>query len=170
MSDNFKLELPGLIGEHQAAIAGLLMDEDSRLDRRIPVLCENQLDLVARINETVAQAQPGICCIIRSPTFSGNDGAVLYFQDCIVRIRIIENVLINRAESGTRITAQYAAEQIVQTLNGKCPEGFGIALIPTQIAEIVDPRLQGVLIYEVVCKTGVCFAVAPVTPDEEENT
>lgn len=167
MSDNFDLELPGIIGEHQAAVAKILYDEDSRLDKRIPVLCENQLDLVSRITETIAQAQPGICCIIRSPSFAGNTGGQLFFPDCTIRIRILENVLLNRAESGTRIPAQLAAEQVAKSVNNVTPDGFGCALQPVSISEVVEQRLAGILIYEVVCKTAICLADSPETQEEE---
>lgn len=156
MTDDIRQKLPGVIGDLQGGVQDILADEESQLDKKIPVLCENQQDLVQRINETVAQAKPGICAIIRSPSFNDTRfGAQLYFDDVDVIIRIIENVLLNRGASGTQIPAQLAAEQIARTINNAIPKGFGAALVPYRISEVTDVRQAGVLMYEVRAKTAV---------------
>jgi hypothetical protein len=168
MSENFDQNLPGRIGKYQASVYKILRDEESRLDARIPVLCQNQLDLISKINESVAQANPGICVIIRSPVLRDSRGnGTLFFDDCTIRIRVLENVLLNRAESGTKIPAQLAAEQILLTVNNAIPEGCGAAIVPTSIEEISDARFVGVLVYEVVCKTAIGFGDEVETPQEE---
>lgn len=156
MSDNFELELPGTIGKLQAGIYAILKAEGSQLDARIPVLCENQLDLLQKINEAVAQVQPGICAIVRSPRMLDTKfGANLFFDDCTVVIRILENVLLNRAEGGSKIPAQLAAEQVALQICNKAPAGFGCVLTPYDIADVSNPQQTGILTYEVRAKTMV---------------
>lgn len=153
MSENFELTLPGTIGKLQAGIYSILKADGSSLDARIPVLCENQMDLVQRINEAIAQAQPGIAAVVRSPAINDTKfGANLYFDDVTVVIRIIENVLLNR-DSGTKVPAQLAAEQVAIQIANKAPAGFGAVLVPYQIIDVSDPRQTGVLTYEVRAKT-----------------
>lgn len=155
MSD-IKKELPGAIGAFQGAIRDILADEDSQVDRRIPVICENQMDLVNRIQQSVARAAPGICIVIRSPRIRDTRGsAMLWFDDVAVVFRIIENVTINRSEGGTKVPAQLVAEQIVRTINNAIPEGSGSALVPVSIQEINDVRSPGILMYEVTATTGL---------------
>lgn len=168
MSENFNQVLPGTIGKHQTGVYKILRDEESTVDVRIPVLCQNQLDLVSKINEAVAQASPGICIIIRSPSLRDTRGnGTLFFDDCTVRLRVLENVLLNRGATGTKIPAQLAAEQIARTLNNALPEGFGAALVCVSIEEIQDSRIVGVLVYEVVFKTAIGFGAEETAPQEE---
>lgn len=166
-TDNHELVLPGTIGKLQACVKAILEDEDSEMDERIPVLCENQQDIVQRINETVAQVQPGICAVVRSPAFvSSNAGSVLYFNDVSVIVRVIENVLLNRAQGGTKIPAQLAAEQIARTINNAVPAGFGAALYVRSVLSVTDARSTGVLMYEVAAKTAAGFDDEPEQGEE----
>ena len=167
MSENFDLNLPGTIGAFQKSLFKILTREESVLDKRIPVLCENQLDLLSKLEQSVAQSEPGICVIIRTPTLvdtrmSGH----LWFDDASVVFRIVENVLLNR-ESGTKIPAQLAAEQVALSANVQVPDGCGAALIVYRISEVRDITMKNILIYEVSAKTGVGLGSEP-TPAEEE--
>ena len=109
------------------------------------MLTERIGDLQARIQQNLGTL--GIVSVVLTPTaISTNENRQRpYFDQVNLVVRVQENVLLNRAASGTGQPASLVAEAVAWFLHGFTPEGLGCSLNLAAIRLVADPRL---LIYE----------------------
>lgn len=141
----------GSISEIQTAIATVLEENDYFVKRGVPIICENQKDIIFQIQTAMGNA--GILVTISTPdlNFAGiytNAGDPLpYWEITNGVITVLENPVLNRAKS-MYATAQDAALQIAQS----------ISKIPSiQVRTISQSTSDGAVIATVDFQTNIAF-------------
>lgn len=141
----------GSISEIQIAIAQTLNENDYFVKRDVPIICENQKDIIFQIQTAMGNA--GILVTISTPdlSFGGvytNSGEPLpYWEITNGVITVIENPVLNRAKA-MYATAQDAALQIAQT----------ISKIPSiQVRSISQSTGDGAVIATIDFQTNITF-------------
>ncbi len=111
------------------------------------VLTEQIGDLAGRVRQSLGQ--PGIVCVVLTPTAraTNRDRVRPYFDEVKLVVRTQENVLLNRAATGTGQPASLVAEAAAWFLHGFVPAGPGGTLFLEEIRLVADARL---LVYETV--------------------
>lgn len=141
----------GSISEIQTAIATVLNENDYFVKRDVPIICENQKDIIFQMQTALGNA--GILVTISTPdmTFGGmytNSGEPLpYWEITNGVITVVENPVLNRAKA-MYATAQDAALQIAQS----------ISKIPSiQVRSISQSSSDGAVIATVDFQTNISF-------------
>lgn len=141
----------GSISEIQIAIAQTLNENDYFVKRDVPIICENQKDIIFQIQTAMGNA--GILVTISTPdlSFGGiytNAGEPLpYWEITNGVITVIENPVLNRAKA-MYATAQDAALQIAQS----------ISKIPSiQVRSISQSTSDGAVIATIDFQTNISF-------------
>lgn len=141
----------GSISEIQTAIATALNENDYFVKRDVPIICENQKDIIFQIQTAMGNA--GILVTISTPdlSFGGvytNSGEPLpYWEITNGVITVIENPVLNRAKA-MYATAQDAALQIAQS----------ISKIPSiQVRSISQSTSDGAVIATIDFQTNIAF-------------
>ncbi len=113
----------------------------------VPVLTEQIGDLPGRVRQSLGQL--GIVCVVLTPTAraTNRDRVRPYFDEVKLVVRTQENVVLNRAASGTGQPASLVAEAAAWFLHGFVPTGPGGTLFLEEIRLVADARL---LVYETV--------------------
>jgi|GEM_PF-2312943 len=128
----------------------------------ITVLAENRKDIVTEVQKLIGKI--GIVCIIGTPR-ARQDTPQKYSPPHFSRIelvtQIVENVIVNRAASGSGQPGSLVAEAVAYYLTGWAPAILGNALLIESIEPIEDERY---VIYEVTNFTGGAIAA----PTREE--
>ena len=109
------------------------------------VLTEQIGDLAARVRQNLGTL--GLVCVVLTPTAASTspNRQRPYFEEVRIVVRVQENVLLNRAATGTGQPASLVAEAVAWALHGFAPEGLGGSLRLEAVRLIPDPRL---LVYE----------------------
>ena len=120
-------------------------DAKSGTPRAVPVLTEQTGDLQARIRQNLGAL--GIVCVVLTPTAvcTSVNRQRPYFDEVRIVVRVQENVLLNRAATGTGQPGSLAAEAVAWHLHGFVPEGLGCSLRLETIRLVPDEPL---LVYE----------------------
>lgn len=141
----------GSISEIQIAIAQTLNENDYFVKRDVPIICENQKDIIFQMQTALGNA--GILVTISTPdmTFGGiytNAGDPLpYWEITNGVITVVENPVLNRAKA-MYATAQDAALQIAQS----------ISKIPSiQVRSISQTPSDGAVIATIDFQTNIAF-------------
>lgn len=113
----------------------------------LAVLTEQIGDLQGRVRQSLGQL--GIVCVVLTPTAraTNRDRVRPYFDEVKLVVRTQENVVLNRAASGTGQPASLVAEAAAWFLHGFVPAGVGGTLFLEEIRLVADTRL---LVYETV--------------------
>lgn len=144
----------GSISEIQTAIATVLKDNDYFVKRDVPIICENQKDIIFQIQTAMGNA--GILVTISTPdlSFGGVYTNTQYAPEPLPYweitngvITVIENPVLNRAKA-MYATAQDAALQIAQS----------ISKIPSiQVRSISQTSSDGAVIATIDFQTNIAF-------------
>lgn len=141
----------GSISEIQIAIAQTLKENDYFVKRDVPIICENQKDIIFQIQTAMGNA--GILVTISTPdlNFGGvytNAGDPLpYWEITNGVITVVENPVLNRAKA-MYATAQDAALQIAQS----------ISKIPSiQVRSISQSTSDGAVVATIDFQTNITF-------------
>ena len=126
--------------------------------RPVAVLTEQRGDLQSRVR--LSLAQQGIVCVVLTPTarMTNRNRQRPYFDEIRIVARTQENVVLNRADTGTGQPASLVAEAAAWGLHGYTPASLGCTLLLEEIRLVDDPRL---LVYETVFTLQAGLAVAP---------
>jgi len=126
----------------------------------IPVYIQMQKDIQSKINETLARLGIGIIMLsARLSNKSPAAGSTPKWDRATLIARVIENVLINRAASGTGQPADLVAEAVAYYLHSWAPACTGYKLICDDVSIVDDPQC---LIYDVRVFSGGLSNIAPV--------
>jgi len=126
----------------------------------IPVYYQMQKDIQSSINTTLVKL--GIGVIILSARLSNkNPAAGMYpkWDRAILVARVYENVIINRAASGTGQPADLVAEAAAYYLHSWAPACTGYKLLCDDVSIVDDPQC---LVYDVRVFSGGLTNTAPV--------
>ncbi len=115
--------------------------------RPVPVLTEQRGDLQNRVRQSLGQL--GIVCVVLTPTarMTNRNRPRPYFDEIRIVARTQENVVLNRADTGTGQPASLVAEAAAWFLHGYTPASLGCTLLLEEIRLVDDPKL---LVYETV--------------------
>jgi len=118
----------------------------------IPVIAENRRDLLTAVQTTLGKL--GVCVVVGTPT-ARQDRPSLHTPPHFSRInlvcQVIENVLLNRAASGTGQPGSLVAEAVAYHLTGWAPDIFANGLLIESIEPVTDEQYA---IWEVTHFTG----------------
>jgi hypothetical protein len=116
----------------------------------MPIITEKQKDIENEIDRALGSLG-GVCVIVLTPraNVSHTNLPGPHFDDVAVVVRIIENVLVNQSEAGTKIPASAVAEQVAANLHHLHTASNKIVLCQ-QLGLVADPDN---LIYDVTFKT-----------------
>ena len=139
----------GLIKDIQVAVFKRLKDHEyfSNLDPLTEEIgdLENQIDL--------ALSKIGISVQVVTPTLNGasENSPGPFFENIPIRIRVTENVLINRSSTGTQKAASDVAEMAVALLHLYQPDGLWLIVAESEAVKLIsmDPEL----VYDAQLKT-----------------
>lgn len=127
---------------------------------QIPVYIEIQKDVQSQLNGTLARLGVGVIMLsARLSNRSPAPGMYPKWDRAAIVARVIENVIINRAASGTGQPADLIAECVAYYLHSWAPDCTGNKLMCDSVELVDDPR---VLIYDVHVFTGGVTQSAPV--------
>ena len=130
------------------AAQAFFADADSAgAPRPVPVLTEQRGDLQNRVRQSLGQL--GIVCVVLTPTarMTNRNRPRPYFDEIRIVARTQENVVLNRANTGTGQPASLVAEAAAWFLHGYTPASLGCTLLLEEIRLVDDPKL---LVYETV--------------------
>jgi hypothetical protein len=116
----------------------------------IPVFTEKQKNIESEIETALGSLKCGICIIIIAPQANVTKPNLPgpYFGDVTLIARVVENVLINQGDQGTKKTASYLAEKIAHTLHHLVIDGKAVVCQKIQLVPDVAN-----LIYDISFKT-----------------
>ena len=126
----------------------------------VPKMVDDDGDIIAELQKALATlagegGRNGVACIIEVPDLSvalpnltGPE-----FGEMTIDINMVENVLLNRGESGTRKTARRLAMAAAQTLHHKAIPGLNKVLLVKRIFKKDNPDTKD-LIYTTQIETG----------------
>ncbi len=122
-------------------------DAAAGMPKPVAVLTEQIGDLQSRVRQGLGQS--GIVCVVLTPTArtTNQDHVRPYFDEVKLVVRTQENVVLNRAATGTGQPASLVAEAAAWFLHGFVPVGVGGTLFLEEIRLVTDARL---LVYETV--------------------
>ncbi len=122
----------------------------------IPVIPEDAGDVESQIE--IAVSSIGACCIVMAPKGNGAaQNASLMFSELQVRVRVVENVTLNRAASGTAQPALLILEAVAWFLHGFTMPNAKGTLVLVDFTRVDDD----LLIYDAIFKTRGGIAAAP---------
>lgn len=126
----------------------------------ILVYVEMQKDVQSKINESLARIGVGVI-ILSAQLLNKSPAAGMYpkWDRASLVARVIENILVNRAASGTGQPADLIAESVAFYLHNWAPACTGNKLMCNEVSIVEDQRA---LIYDVHVFTGGVTQVAPV--------
>ena len=137
-------------------------DAASGMARPVLVLTEQRGDLQSRVRQSLGQL--GIVCTVLTPTarMTNRNRPRPYFDEIRIVARTQENVLLNRANTGTGQPASLVAEAAAWFLHGYTPASLGCTLLLEEIRLVDDPKL---LVYETV----FTLQAGPGAPPERQG-
>lgn len=126
----------------------------------IPVYIEMQKDIQSAINATLARIGIGVILLsARLSKAAPVPGMYPTWDRAVLVARVLENVIINRAASGTGQSADLVAEAAAWFLHGFAPACTGNKLMCDDVSLVDDAQA---LVYDVRVFTGGFTAAAPV--------
>lgn len=157
----------GSISEIQIAISHALHENDYFVKRDVPIICENQKDIIFQMQTALGNA--GILVTISTPdmTFGGMYTNTQYAPEPLPYweitngvITVVENPVLNRAKA-MYATAQDAALQIAQT----------ISKIPSiQVRSISQTSSDGAVIATIDFQTNITFIYKDDSRDTQDDS
>ena len=141
------------------ATQAFFSDAGKASPRPVAVLTEQIGSLPARVAQSLGQL--GVVCVVMTPTARTlhPNYPRPYFDEIRIVARTQENVVINRASTGTGQPASLVAEAVAWFLHGFAPVGLGCTLRLAEIRLVDDPRL---LVYETVFAVQAGLTAPPV--------
>ena len=133
-------------------------DAGSASPRPVAVLTEQVGSLPSRVAQSLGQL--GVVCVLLTPTARTVQPNYPrpYFDEIQIVARTQENVVLNRAGTGTGQPASLVAEAAAWFLHGFAPAGLGCTLRLREVRLVDDPRL---LVYETVFIVQAGLTVPP---------
>ena len=126
----------------------------------IPVYIQMQKDIQSKINETLVRLGIGIIMLsARLSNKSPAAGSWPKWDRATLVARVFENVIINRAASGTGQPADLVAEAVAYYLHSWAPACTGYKLLCDDVSIVDDPQC---LIYDVRVFSGGLTNTVPV--------
>lgn len=139
------MSLPvGQLAEVQDSLSGLL--KQSPFFARIPIFTEKLKDIENEIDTALGSLAGGACVVVITPkaTVTKPNLPGPYFDDVVIVVRILENVLINQSPEGTQVPASALAEGVAHALHlqhtggGKIIICAGLSIVPDEANLIYD--------------------------------